>query len=219
MLGAGTSDDTSAIAALAALGGSILIDGTVTLKPDTTAEITLISNTKFWGLGKGKSIIRISESSNPASDTFGFRLLNLSNISFEHLTIDSDAAAQGIFNLGTLSGGVYGPDQAGNLYGMRISQCDDVRFNHVAIEGFNAQGVLFTNEDGTSTYNTNVKLTHSDSRNNRITGFSLQACNGFEVFGGVHENNGLQVFDSVDSEGNPTSTTRTATNFIDGGTG
>tara|TARA_R110000796_G_scaffold237278_1_gene357211 strand:- start:361 stop:2649 length:2289 start_codon:yes stop_codon:yes gene_type:complete len=220
-VGDGSTDDTNAFIGAAAVGGLIEIPaGTYIIKPATTNEITLISNTILMGAGKGVTNIVVSEASNPATSKYGFKLLNIDNIGFVNLTLKSDASSQGIFNLGSLSaGGNYTPDAQGNLYGMRISQCDNLLFDNVSIEGFNATGVLFTNEDSVSVYNVNTTLINCDSRNNRETGFSLQACDGFEITGGLHECNGLQVFDAVDSAGNPTSTVRTSANYIDGGTG
>ncbi|USD64202.1 phage tailspike protein [Vibrio sp. SCSIO 43136] len=216
-------DDTLAFVEAAKLGGSIVIGpGTATVKPKTTAEVNLVSDTKIWGLGVGISNLLVSENQNPADSCYGLKIKNLKNITFEHLSVVSDSKEKDIFNLGRLKAdGTYDRTDFGRIFAMRITGTENIVFNHVSIEGFNSQSgaVLFTNEDGEVKYNKNLKLIQCESRFNRATGFSLQAVDGYRIEGGVHEQNGLQVFDSIDSEGNPTSKVRTPTNYIDGGTG
>lgn len=220
----GVTDDTPALLALVTAfptgNVSVLIpEGTLRV---ITGDVDLPSNITFMGKGMGISKIELHATTNPASTRFIFKLLARSNIFFKDLTFTATARAEGIFNLGTLDGnGVYGPDQLGLLLGMRISQCTNVNFYNVEVEGFNGTGgaILFTNEDNVKIWNTEVSIINCYGHDNRMTGFSLQAVDGFHIIGGVHEKNGLQVFDSVDAAGNPTSNVRTPTNFIDGGTG
>lgn len=160
-VGDGVTDDTAAMSAFfAATAGVVgfVPAGTYVI----TGEVDIPSNTRIVGAGQGVTILNFQKASNPVSSEFMLAARSKSNITIEHLTLTTNAYADGLFNVGIYTAGPpkkYSGGDAGNINGLLISSCTDVTVRDVEVRYFNYHGIRVSVEGSNPATDYNKRLT------------------------------------------------------------
>lgn len=196
----GAADSSTSIAAAVATGKSVYFPvGTYKI----TSEIALQSNTRLFGDGMGQSILLFYKASNPVSSEFMLAARRKTHITLEHLTIKSNAYADGLFNVGTYTAGPpkrYANGDAGKINGVLISSCSNITVQDCEITGFNYDGIRVSVEgnDPATDYNYNLKFDKLYGHHCLVTPLDILGTIGYTVTNCTMTDNGNYTAQYID---------------------